>query len=254
MFFILSKILAFLFSPLIWIITLFLFSLFSKDSKRKRKFLIWGIVATLFFTNSFIFDEFNRLWECDAVAEKDLKENYDAGIVLGSFTSYDKNIDRLQFNRGSDRLWQTIELFKKGKIKNIFYVGGTGRLVETDSTDADLIKRFLINIGIPDSCILTETESQNTRENALNSKKILDKEIPKGKFLLITSAFHMRRALGCFEKAGLKVLPYCTDRYSGKRKFYFDHLFIPNAYTLNSWDNLIHEWMGVLIYKIMGYA
>ena len=215
---------------------------------------MFGIVAVLFFSNGFIFDEFSRPWEYDAIGKKDLKETYDAGIVLGSFTGYDKDIDRLQFNRGSDRLWQAVNLYKIGKIKNIFYVGGSGRLIQNDSTDASLIRRFLINIGVPDSNILTESESQNTRENALNSKKILDKEMPKGKFLLLTSAFHMRRALGCFGKADLKVTPYCTDRYSGDRKYYFDHLFIPNVNVLEKWDNLIHEWLGMLVYKIMGYA
>lgn len=254
MFFLLSKILAFLFSPLTWIIALFIFALFVKDPKRKKRFLLGGIVTLLFFSNSFIFDEFSRAWEYDAVAEKELKVAYEAGIVLGSFTGYDVQLDKIQFNRGCDRLWQAVHLFKKNKIKKIFYVGGSGRLVEENHKDGEVIKKYLVNLGIPADSILIETESMNTRENAINAKKILDKEYPGGKFLLVTSAFHMRRAIGCFKKAGLEVTPYATDRYAGDRKYEFDHLLIPEVSTLAKWDMLIHEWTGMLMYKIMGYV
>src|SRR5688572_22710416 len=166
MFFILSKILAFLFSPLTWIIGLFLFSLFSKNPVRKRKSLVWGVVTLLFFSNTFIFDEFSRWWEYDAVAEKSIGGPYETGIVLGSFTSYDLRIDRLQLNRGSDRLWQAIDLYRKGRIKKIFYVGGSGRLIDSKHKDGDLIKKFLVELGIPADSIMVETASMNTRENA----------------------------------------------------------------------------------------
>ncbi|MEW6468080.1 MAG: YdcF family protein [Bacteroidota bacterium] len=254
MFFILSKILAFLLSPITWITVLLFFALFAKAPGRKRKFLLSGIFVLLFFSNTFIFDEFNRLWEYPAMHEKDLEGPFDAGIVLGSFTVYDPQYDRLQFNRGSDRLWQAVNLYKKGKIKKIIYVGGSGRLNDTPYKDGELIKRFLSGLGIPQEDILLETESMNTHENAVNAKKVIGKELPGGKYLLITSAFHMRRAKACFKKEGLIVTPYTTDRYTGKRKFQFDHAFIPNIYALHSWDNLIHEVVGMITYKIMGYA
>jgi hypothetical protein len=50
------------------------------------------------------------------------------------------------------------------------------------------------------------------------------------------------------------VDPYSTDRYAGPRKFEFDHLFIPNISALNDWNNLIHEMIGFITYKISGYV
>ena len=75
-----------------------------------------------------------------------------------------------------------------------------------------------------------------------------------GKFLLITSATHERRALKCFEKAGIHATPLSVDRYSGPRSFEFDRMFIPNAKILFNWEALTHEIIGLWIYKVAGYV
>ena len=65
----------------------------------------------------------------------------------------------------------------------------------------------------------------------------------------------MPRALAIFKKAGYEnVEPYITNRSSGKRRFTFDHLFLPNPGALGGIEKLIHEWIGFMIYKIKGYA
>ena len=71
---------------------------------------------------------------------------------------------------------------------------------------------------------------------------------------MITSAFHMRRSLNCFDAVGMDVAPYSTDRYAGPRKFEFDHLFIPNTSSINDWNTLIHEIVGYITYKVIGYG
>jgi uncharacterized SAM-binding protein YcdF (DUF218 family) len=110
----------------------------------------------------------------------------------------------------------------------------------------------LIKIGIPDSDVLTEEQSRNTRENAVYTAKILQDKTYSN-LLLITSASHMRRANGCFKKVGLNCDIYPTDYYSGARKYNFDHLFIPNARTLFNWNAFIHELFGIITYKVFGY-
>ncbi len=252
MFFILSKLLVFIISPLVWIIVLLLFSLLSKYPNRKKRCLRWGLVLTVFFSNSFLFDECSRLWEVPATPFETLK-SYDAGIVLGGMSVYDEDLDRAQFYRGVDRLIQTVELYKRGVIKKIIFTGGSGRLLHPEMKEGNYINRYLLYMGIPQKDFLIESESQNTRENALFTKVLLDKENIKGNFLLITSAFHMRRSLGCFNKAGISTEPYSTDRYAGPRKYEFDHLFIPNTSIIDNWNNLIHEITGFITYKIMRY-
>ena len=253
MFFIISKILVFIISPVSWIAGLLLFSLFAKNQKRKRITFIAGVVILLFFSNSFVLDEAMRAWEIPATRYEDLA-TYDAGIVLGGMVQYDEEYDRLQFYRGVDRLLQTVELYKKGKIRKILFTGGSGSIIYKDKKEAPLVKRYLLTIGIPEEDIIIESESKNTRENALNTKHVIDSLSLKGKFLLITSSFHMRRSMRCFEKAGIvDITSYSTDRYSGKRKFFLDHLFIPNTQSLENWDLLLHEIIGYIVYYCSGY-
>lgn len=253
MFFILSKVLAFLISPLTWVIGLLLYGLITKNDRRKKKCIIASAVVLLVFTNPFILDELMRAWEIPAKPYNELKKPYDAVIVLGGMMHYDESLDRLQFFRSNDRLLQAVELYKRGYAKKIVFSGGSGYINMPWLKESYLAARFLQTIGIPREHIIIETGSRNTRENAVNTKEALDKEIPGGKFLLVTSGIHMRRALGCFAKAGMQADTYSTDRYSGPRKWEFDHLLIPNAGTLAAWDTLLHEITGYITYKVMGY-
>ena len=253
MFFILSKVLTFIITPIVWLTGLVIYSLFSKNPQRKRKTLIAALIILVFFSNPFILNECMRNWEIPAIKNETL-ETYDAGIVLGGMISYDSNLDRVQFYRGSDRLLQAVSLYRKGKIKKIFFTGGSGSINYPDIKEAPLVKKYILSIGIPEEDIIIESESKNTHENAIFSKQVLDKNFPTGKHLLFTSAFHMRRSIDCFEKAGITVTPYSTDRFSGERKFELDHLIVPNAETFQNWYFLIHEMVGFLVYKIAGYA
>jgi len=253
MFFLLSKLLVFLITPLVWILGLLACAFIVKDDRRRKKMLGWTLILALFFSNGFIFDEAARAWEIPAKPHNEVKQ-YEYGIVLGGMSAYDPAFQRAQFYRGVDRLIQTVELYRKGYIKKIIFTGGSGRILHPEMKEGNYINRYLLYMGIPKEDFLIESESQNTRENATLTKKLLGENNIKGEFLLITSAFHMRRSVGCFNKVGLTVDPYSTDRYSGPRKFEFDHMFIPNISALNDWTNLIHEIVGYITYKISGYC
>lgn len=254
MFFIISKILAFLTTPIIWIVGLLFFSAFTKNAKRKKKTFIASILLVLFFSNSFIFGELMRLWEVPATKYEAL-DKYDAGIVLGGMLFYDKGYDRIQFYKGTDRMLQAIELYKRGYIKKIFFVGGSGSIVDKDIKEGPLVKRYLLTLGIPEQDIIIEGESKNTRENALFSKSILDSlHLTNGKLLLITSGFHLRRSAACFKKVGINTYSYSTDRFTGEeRRWVFDYLFLPNADALENWNCFLHELVGCGIYFVAGY-
>lgn len=253
MFFALSKLLAFIITPIVWIAVLLGIVIFTKNEIRKKKCLRWAIVLIVFFSNTFIFNECVRLWEIPATPEKELKK-YDIGIVLGGMSSFDEKLDRVQFYRGVDRLLQAVELYRKGYIKKMIFTGGSGRLLHPEMKEGKYLKRYMDYFNIPETDYRMEWESQNTHENAALTKELMDKEHLSGSILLITSAFHMRRSLGCFNKAGIVGDPYSTDRYSGDRKFEFDNLFIPDASAIEGWNNFIHEVTGYFIYKIMGYC
>jgi uncharacterized SAM-binding protein YcdF (DUF218 family) len=148
---------------------------------------------------------------------------------------------------------QAVSLYKTGKIKKMIISSGSGSLVFRNMLEASLLKRYLLTIGIPDSVMIVDSLSDNTYQNAINSAQIIKKEFPKGKFLLITSSMHMRRAKACFEKAGITVTPYSTNKETGKRLFDYKNLIIPDIEALGKWNSLIHEIFGYIVYDVSGY-
>jgi uncharacterized SAM-binding protein YcdF (DUF218 family) len=252
LFFVFSKILYFIITPIVWIVILLIFSLWTKNPKWKKISLIIGIVMLVFFTNTFIVDECMRIWEMPITKDETLKEKYDIGIVLGGgMVTNDIRNKRLIFRYNTDRIFQTIALYKTGRISKILISSGEGSLISKDN-ESLLLKEYLNKLNIPDSAIIIESKSNNTHQNAKYCYQLL-KNNKKSSILLITSAYHMRRALACFKKEGLIVTPYTVDKYVGKRRYYINHLLIPNANCFIMWNILIHEISGYIIYYLIGY-
>ncbi len=253
MFFILSKLLRVFLTPVFWMFALFVIALIVKQKKLKIRFYFTSVLLLIIFTNPFIADEFMRQWEVPAVQHEELL-TYDVGILLTGMCTYDKQFDRTNFNQASDRMLQCMDLYHKGIIRKIFISGGSGKVREPDFLEAKLIYDFLVQSGIPKEDIAYETVSRNTHENAVESARYLQPENSYETYLLITSAFHMRRAAACFANEGFEFACYSTDRFTGDRKFHIEHLIIPNASALNRWDVLFREWTGIIMYKLKGYV
>lgn len=255
MFFYLSKLVSFLFSPLMWVFILLLYSFKTKVEGRPRKLRIAACILLYVCSNSFIVDEFYRMWE-PVTPDYDLMDTkYEGAIVLGGIGDIDLRLEKINFGYSGDRLFQALPLYYNGRFKKLIFTGGSGRIEFPDKKEGKYVRKYLQSIHFPDSALIIENESRNTYENAVFTKKILDSLKIKGAFLLITSAYHMPRSMAVFKKAGYKnLVPYITNRSSGIRRFTFDHLFIPNAGTLFSFEFLIHEWVGYLTYKLKGYA
>ncbi|MBW8050728.1 MAG: YdcF family protein [Cytophagales bacterium] len=262
MFFILSKLLSFLLMPITWILGVFIFSLFTKNTKGKKTSLKIGIILLLFFSNPFFVNEAFLLWEISPTRLSELQDDFDVGIILTGVTNSLKSPrDRVYFNKGADRVIHTIHLYKMGKIKKILISGGSSSIIGPKIYEAKLLRKVLINSGIPYKAIIIETRSRNTRENALYSTEILKNGLPCpdslrkcSKYLLITSAFHMRRAFDCFNKTGLDVTPFSVDFYSNDRMWKPDLIIVPKESALNRWSVLVHEIFGYVIYWVVGYV
>lgn len=255
MFFTISKILSFLTSPITWVAALLFISFFIKKRRKSRRVLLLSIVVFMFFSNSFIAHEFMRKWEVKAVSDTELRTNYDVGIVLGGgMITVDNKTDKLTFRNSVDRILQAVDLYKSKKIKKILISGGPGILLYKDMKESILLKKYLLKIGLPEKDIFIDSLSINTKENAKYSAAILREFFPGGKYLLITSGYHMKRSKACFEKEGVVTTCYSTDIQSGKRRYQVDHLLLPDLQSFAIWNRLIHEYVGYVIYKIMGYV
>ncbi|MDP4663282.1 MAG: YdcF family protein, partial [Salibacteraceae bacterium] len=249
MFFILSKIFSFLFMPFSWVMLLLAMSLFWK--KRAKKLRWSAVIVLLFFSNTFILKEVNRLWEIPITLDAELKE-YPVAAVLGGFAYYDTTTDRISFRESGDRLFQGLKLLQNGTVKHLVISGGSGYVTQPELRESLFVGAYLEEIGIPKNKVWLESESKNTKENAAFTAAILQsKSLEKQPIILCTSGYHMRRSVACFEKQGLTVIPYSTDTKTDNREYWIQDLLFPSAFTLGYWNVLFHEWIGYISYWFM---
>jgi uncharacterized SAM-binding protein YcdF (DUF218 family) len=252
MFFILSKILAFLFSPFLWFLISFFTFLLLKNEKWKLIFKRISIFILIFFSIGFPLNFLVSRWEVAGIQMKKV-ENYEIGVVLSGMAEYNKDLKVLSARRGIDRIWQTISLYKNGKIKKILISGDSGYVIRKGLHEADQLKEVLVKWGIPAEDIIVENKSKNTYENAQFTGNLLRQYKYKKKFLLITSALHMPRAAACFKKQNLEFDVFTTDHYSMKNtEFTFDQL-LPSINCFVMWEVYLKEVIGYTVYSLRGY-
>lgn len=254
MFFILSKTLNFLVLPLTMVVVCFVSAVLIKRQPWKRRFFWFGFALLLFFSNDFIANSVMRAWEIDAKPFSSLSPRKLGIVLTGTTHSFMQPDDRVYFKRGADRVTHTIQLYKLGLIEKILVSGGTGRLLKTDEPEADKYKAVLVMAGIPERDIWLENETRNTYESAVAVRKLLDSlHYRVEDCLLITSAFHMRRSLACYRKAGLDIESFSTDFYGLQDKFFLTSVILPSIEGFIIWEKLLKEWTGIVAYKLAGY-
>ncbi len=252
MFFILSKVLFILLMPFWWIIILLLWMVLSRSVVTKKRLRIVIIILLIVFTNPFIFRSAIMAWQTPPVTIGSGKV-YEAGIVLGGLSGYDKN-NRGHFGNNADRFIQVANLYHRHIIKKIVVSGGTGKLMQDEPGEAFFLREQLIDNGIPDSAIIIESRSRNTYENAVFTKKILDSMQIKPPYILVTSALHMPRSQKIFVKAGYDFTVLPCDYKVVPENFSIEGALVPNISLLNSWTDLIKEMVGLFVYRLTGKA
>jgi uncharacterized SAM-binding protein YcdF (DUF218 family) len=244
MFFVLSKLLLIFILPVTWITAFLLAAVISKRPNLKRKFLITSVVLLLIFTNPYLLNSFAKLWNIKAVPLKN-SGHYSCAIVLGGFSSEGPNGTGF-FNGASDRFIEGLKLFTTGKVSHILISSGNGNLIHDSFAEADWVKTQLKLFNVPDSCVLIENRSRNTIENAAFSKVVLSKSQLPPPYVLVTSAFHMRRSLGIFKKANIDVVPFPCNYMTGAPNLSIDQ-FIPDGPALGNWNIYIKEIVGTIV-------
>jgi uncharacterized SAM-binding protein YcdF (DUF218 family) len=251
MFFILSKVLSFLLLPILYVFVLLLIALFSKRPKLKRRCLIWGVALFWVFSAPVFLNLLAKGWDI-APGKLQAGKTYSAAIILGGFAG-DDNKGKGVFNWAADRFIQGILLQRGGTVKKLVISGGNGNLFAGSFREADWVKEQLLTLQIPDSCILVENQSRNTLENASLTKALLLKNHQQGPYLLVTSAFHMRRSLQIFKSRGVDVIAYPCNYIAGTGDFSFFEL-LPNADVLSKWSIYIKELIGFTVNAVTGKA
>jgi uncharacterized SAM-binding protein YcdF (DUF218 family) len=253
MFFALSKILNILLTPYFWVFIV-LFSTFFVSVKYRKTTFIVGISLLYFFSIELFVYPIYKYWEFPAVWYKDVPNDYEVAIVLGGMASPGKlPDDRTHFANSPDRLLHAMQLYKLGKVKKILLTGGSGEMIGKRIPEATFLRNELILCGVDSTDILIDNESKNTRENALFTKALLDKHfIKNAKCILVTSGYHMRRSLACFDKIGMNVFPFAVDSQISDEVPLLS-LLSPSPHTMIKWHVIMHEFFGFASYKVAGY-
>lgn len=143
----------------------------------------------------------------------------------------------------ADRIWHAARVFRAGKAPLLVASGGSDPAI-ADVPEAQVMAELLQELGVPASAIVQERESRTTRENAqLTAKMLQGRNVHR--ILLVTSALHMRRAVGEFERAGFQVVPAATDhsepRFGGLLQW------VPDTGALDEAGRSLKEVVGALV-------
>lgn len=230
--FILKKIISSLIMPFsigLFIFAFGLFYLFKKKIQKAKVFLtiaiLWIIIISHSAFSNFLLTSLENEYQPLTKVPKDTKFI----VFLGGDME----------NRG----WEVLRLYHNIEGAKILVSGyeGRGTIPEANKT-ANLLQ----SIGIRGEDIFVYPKPKDTKEEAKNIKEILKKQ----KFILVTSAYHMKRAMMIFEHVGLKPTPAPTD-YLIKESD--SAISLPDGYSLNKTEKAWHEYIGIVWLRIVNF-
>ena len=253
MFFVLSQIASWIILPLSQLLVLLTGWLFIRNGTWKRYFRNGFLFLLLLYTSPLTSHFLIRWWEIPATPYEEIDEIYDLGVVLTGMTkSMALPPDRPHFSEAGDRMIDAVTLYKKGLIKKIIISGGSGNLFLPEVSESPRLREFAIVMGVHPNDVIVEGTSRNTRQNAVHSMQLVKTHWNDSKYLLITSAIHMRRAAACFRKAGGDPVIFSTDIQSSP--FVWDPRgLIPNINAVYIWTAVEREMFGYVVYWLAGY-
>ncbi|MGN7294365.1 YdcF family protein [Rhizobium sp. SAFR-030] len=156
----------------------------------------------------------------------------------------------IEFNAAADRYTETLRLALAHPQARILVSGGDGSFSGRYEGEAGASERFFAAYGVPADRLIKENTSRNTWENTLNTRDMLAAE-NLADCVLVTSAFHMPRAMALFAKAGIEVTPWPVDyRTSGRLSFGFD--FTQPSLNSQNTATAVREWLGLIGYYAAG--
>ena len=150
--------------------------------------------------------------------------------------------DQVALNDSAERMTVPVVLMRQHSQLRLLFTGGEGEAVPA--------REFFESMGLPEQRMQFETVSRTTYENATLTAALpgVDKTRP---WLLVTSAWHMPRALATFRAAGWNVTPYPVDYRTGTRTPWTEYSLTK---SLSHWQMTLHEWAGLLAYRVVGHA
>lgn len=172
------------------------------------------------------------------------------GGVVDEFVIGKRGVPRSLYAAGSPRLDAFLELARRYPQARHVFTGGSIELINERDTEADIVRRIFARLGLDTTRIIFEDQSRNTWENAVFSFQRLRPE-PEERWIIITSARHMPRAIGTFRRAGWRnLIPFPVD-FATDPEIAFQPEFKLGA-NLQTLSEAIREYIGLIAYYWLG--
>ncbi len=255
MFFLLSKTLDLALDPLWWVLASLIPGLVLLLRGTRRRLAIglcsFAVMVLVVGSTPALVD---RLWhglEDDALVTMRVDVTYDAVVLLGgTINPLGSTRTDPAWNDNIERLITTWKLLSTGRARSVIVTGGPLGTASLGS-EAELLAAQLEAWGIAHERIVIEAKALNTRENASYTKELAASH-GFTTLLLVTSAYHVPRAVGCFRAAGVEVDVLPVD-YRVRDPAHDAHV-LPRVGYLDDLGQYVHERVGTLVYRVMGYV
>ena len=182
--------------------------------------------------------------------ESDL-HSYTGVIILGGALSpgrlglYHR---QSELNGSATRMTSAVALWQRHPQLKLVFTGGEGTVFGTGPSEAERAHAFFRSLGLPDNAVQYESASRSTYENAIYTARMPGID-PKQRWLLLTSAWHMPRAMRTFVHAGWNVTPYPVDFRTGGITPLTEYTITEGA---AHWNLALHELLGIAYYRLSG--
>jgi uncharacterized SAM-binding protein YcdF (DUF218 family) len=171
-----------------------------------------------------------------------------AAVVVLSGSLRPDDGDEWRSAPGTDTLYRCLraaEIYRAAACP-VIVSGGKVHAVDPAPPPADVMRDFLLTQGVRSEDLIVEDTSRTTHENAVETARLLSARGIR-RIVLVTDAAHLRRAVGCFRKQGIDVVPCgCRYRAMGRNGGLID--FLPDASAAVGVEDAAHEWLGIVWY------
>jgi uncharacterized SAM-binding protein YcdF (DUF218 family) len=174
-----------------------------------------------------------------------------AGVVVlgGSVNQFlTQSRDQVALGGGAERLTEFVAIARKWPDLRLAFTGGSGSLFYQETKETAVARRLFVDLGLDPARVIFEDQSRNTHENAVFTHRLI-RPAAEERWLLVTSAMHMPRAVGSFRKAGWQVVPYPVD-YVTPRDGEFK-LGFSLVDGLDALSTGVREWLGLVSYWLL---
>ncbi len=186
-----------------------------------------------------------------------IDRHFDAIVVLGAAVREPGTL-RPTLELSDESRHRTIcgvDLYRQGAAPRLVLTGGGTRVFGGSGAKVGpAMKTWAVQLGVPPDAVVVDEEARTTYENALGTKRVLGEATS---ILLVTTAYHIPRAVGLFQKQGFQVTPYACGYHAKDRLTdIWDDLtvfdFLPSSGGLQRMTQAMDETVGMLVYWLLG--